>query len=52
MGLTAAWCHQVVLQHTEQDKRKIDELDKRKQWTSQRDRALKSGLEEAIGGRR
>lgn len=28
MGLTAAWCHQVVLQHTEQDKRKIDELDK------------------------
>lgn len=51
MGLTAAWCRRIVLQHTEQDKCKIDEPDDRKQWTSQRGRALKRGLGEAAEGK-
>lgn len=51
MGLTAAWCHRIVLQHTQQDKCKIDEQTDRKHWTSQRGRALKRPLGETAEGK-
>lgn len=49
MGLTAACCRWIVLQHSERDK--IDESTDWTQWTGQRARALKRRLGEATEGK-
>lgn len=51
MGLTAAWCHQIVLQHAEQDKCEEDEPAAITPWTSQRGKSLKERTGRGSGGK-